>query len=370
VNNNGSVNKQQPNAKTIAQPSLVRRHSQTLYFLVIPLLVLGIAESFQRGAIDRFPLTFAKARPNVSSCGGYDSAEMCGQIIQSVLLYAGFCFLNLVMCITAVGISISVLRLECDQDKDKNLTPILSLACVLGGILAFIAVLSKGKLETLLQNTLGGLYDIPPFRDHSPAFLTTLYATNIFLPISASIVAVACIRSAYRLPSAKTIADTSAPAHLAELSVKMRALKRATLAAALLLVTAVLEFQFRLQLPIPYLRAASPSPSVSFGAAVMLTGGASGYKSFVDGLITVQGIEYTALLLVVFGIPAILIHHNATQVAHIQAPKNVPPMTPSKYLEGFGFAFSLPTYFADVITVAMPAVAASISPLIRISAAT
>jgi hypothetical protein len=95
-------------------------------------------------------------------------------------------------------------------------------------------------------------------------------------------------------------------------------------------------------------------------------GGASGYKSISDGLVTIQGIEYTVLLIVVFGVPAIILHHNAIIMARKEAPENGAGLTPYKYMEQFGLVFSPPTYLADLVTVAMPLVAASVSPLIRI----
>jgi hypothetical protein len=345
----------------------IERHS-IMIFLSLPLIVLFLGESFQWAIIHTNPLIFVETQSQITRCGNYETAELCGQMIQSVLLYSAFWFLNIIMCITVSGIGISVLHLEEDYIKRNDMPRILAFSLILGGVLAVIAILFRNtiggsKLDALLGNTLEGLYKIPPFRDHPGAFISMSYATNAFVPISASIIGVACLRSAYRPPSARKVTPP-----LAELAGRLRALKRATLGAALLLGTAVLEFQEYLQLPLPFLRAAT-MPRLPAGApppANAVWGGASGYKSISDGLITIQGIEYTVLLIVVFGIPAIMLHHNAILAARKEVSKNGEGMTPHKYMEQFGLVFSPPTYLADLVTVAMPLVAASVSPLIRI----
>jgi hypothetical protein len=353
----------------------VRRHS-SIILLSLLLIILLFGEGFQFAVIHTNPIIFVKIGSKITSCGDYETAELCGQMMQNVLLYSAFWFLNIIMCATVAGIGISVLHLEQHYIKGNGMICILNFSLILGIVLFLIAVVSRntiggGKLDALLGNTLGGLYNIPPFRDHPGAFISMSYATNAFVPISASIIGVACLRSAHRLQSARNV-HNRVTSPLAELAGRLRGLKRATLAAALLLGTAVLEFQAYLQLPLPFLRAATmpqlpvgaPPPASSIANAVW--GGASGYKSISDGLIAIQGIEYTVLLIVVFGIPAIMLHHNAILTARKEAPKNVEGMTPYKYMEQFGLVFSPPTYLADLVTVAIPVVAASISPLIRI----
>jgi hypothetical protein len=367
--------------------SLATRDRLQIYFLIaIPLIVLGVGEVSQQRLIEYsaiFP--FVKPDATVPACGKYETTEFCAQTLSGELLYGGFWFLNIIMAITATSVGASTLLSNYGTSKS---TSGLIFAVALGAILSSIALKFGNTLEPILRHTLNGFSDIPPFRDRGATLLAMLKFTYILVPVSASIMAVACLRTAYRMQRPMYVIQAgTAAAHLYELQERTQALKRVTMVAALLLVTSVLEYQFYLKLPIPYLQyAAAPTagPSTSLApptpptAAPQLGGGtpmtiaippngANGYKSLIDGITSVQGIEYTTLLMVVFGIPAIFIHHNALLVARVAAPTTTPPTTSSKYLEGFGLEFSVPTYFADVITVAMPAIAASVSPLVRIA---
>jgi hypothetical protein len=364
--------------------------------LLVPLALFFAGEALQTMMFDVLNLRFVPEGAVPPSCGSYTATEVCAQLLEGEMLYAAFWLLNVVVALTAIGIATSVLYNILEPLRVSFFSAVAAslvvgtAICVVSGFLWPLFVWSmygwSNKYHQVYQAALGDLLMlVPPFMWHSRLLDYSLYVTTGLLAVAGTFIAVGCAVTCQNLPSdpANGAENSSGPPTMALLSDRLQALKRVTVAGALLLVTGVLQEQFYLQLPCPFLHhatelmggqgsAGKEGAQAAFGAPIvrLATAGPNGgnaYKSFTDGLTAIQGIEFTLMLLGAFSVPALVIRHRAVRIAKLTAPKLTPPVAASKYVQDSGFAFALPSYLIDMATIAMPAIVGSLSPLIRVA---